>query len=115
LVQLPGSLADDLERALASIAAEDCGECWEAKTFPRFRFALDRSYVVVEVAGGIKGTLQSRHYRFSRAGCHWTKRFQRKAEYLKELKWIRARGFNVQGAERRADGRASAVDLRQRS
>jgi hypothetical protein len=113
---LSGDLADNLERTLPSIESQDCGDCWHQRTFPRFVFPLGNAYVTVEEAFSITDTLRGRGYRMGHGEARqWTKRLRGKAKYRAELKWIRARGFNVWGAERRKDGRVFRVDLRERS
>jgi len=81
--------------------------------FPKFVLSLGNRSVYVEGGAGINQILQRRGYRMGKMdGSPWTKRFKGKAEYRRELAWIRENGFNVWGAERRKDGHVYAIDLR---
>jgi hypothetical protein len=87
-----------------------CDACWSKREYPRFVFALDFRSVEVEVAHDIHSLLKQRGYRFNRSCNSWTRRFKSKKAAGIELAWIRKRGFNAVGLDKR-DGRTYMIDF----
>ena len=109
LHRLSGPLAPNTPEEFGT---EDCPECWYKKTFPKFTIALGNRSLYVEGAFEISELLRSRGYRKGGEESPWSKQLKSKATYRKELAWIRGKGFNVWGRERRKDGHVYALDLR---
>ena len=85
-------------------------KAWFDRNFPRFAFSLDMRTVEVEGADDIHTVLQQRGYKYQRSSGAWTQRFKSKKAALRELYWVRRKGHNGVGEEKR-DGRHYRISL----
>ena len=109
-----------LHRLSGPLAPNTAGRIWHRglprvlvqEDVPQVHIALGNRSLYVEGAFEISELLRSRGYRKGGEESPWSKRLKSKATYRKELAWIRGKGFNVWGWERRKDGHVYALDLR---